>query len=268
MALISDMGSKVGNSPHTQLVSVKRDMYMKLFSKLLLVGLLCIPIGTAQADDKVCYTETECPKEVVKEDCTCVGKRGVKGENGSQGDRGTRGPRGPSGNDGAPGADGKDGEPGVNTVIVRYQYRGPNISVGYMGSAFVPQQEYAWAHGPSLRLISDLSNTKDLTLELGWAPFRDGAIMGRASITHWLDDSPGWGLGGGLFFQSIGMAEGRNRGDYVGLLGTVAYLHSWGSLDLRAEAGPSIGGGFYKADGDDGFVIGAVGSAGLSWGWN
>lgn len=239
---------------------MKRVSYAIVFLAALALG-----APTAQAEGpEICYKkiEVECPKTA---DCTCVGERGPRGYKGSKGRDGKDGKDGADGKDGNDGADGRDGRDGYSKIIVRERYSGLRISLGYLASVQIPQQEYAWAHGPSLRLISDLSRDEDLILELGWAPFRKEALMARASITHWIEDSPHIGLGGGLFIQTIGLEEGSGRGDSISLLGTLALRQHYKGFDFRMEIGPSLGGAFYDSGGDDGFILGAVGSAGLSW---
>lgn len=249
-----------------------------LLRNLLITLTLFILTSTVNAEE-TCFAQVECPEATpaAANNCSCDGKRGPRGlrgndgEKGDPGDRGPMGIRGERGERGLTGPAGPAGPPGRNAVAAQpvyhstttYIYRGLNVSLGYMGAAYWPVKDYSWAHGPSLKFTSDLSETKDLTLELGWAPGRYHALIARTAITHW--EWEHLGFGAGLLVQPIGLEEGRENGYYFALVPHVAVGNSYGNLNVRVEVGPSLGLAYY--DKADGLVGGVVGSASLSWTW-
>ena len=165
--------------------------------------------------------------------------------------RGTRGPIGPRGRSGGPG----------ETI-----YRGPDISLGYMGMALWPKNAYAWSQGPSIRLTSPLSAQKDLAIELGWGVGRDRAVMGQVTVTHWLKKRSWLGLGGGLFGQVIGLRANRDTGYYGGITPQISARTGWRRFGLQAQVGPTFGLAGYDGSDTD-VVAGFLSSANLSYKW-
>jgi len=250
---------------------------MKLLIPTLLAVLLVLPTSAlAQeapegSDAVVCWTPKPKPQK-----CACEpGERGAKGPPGA---RGARGSKGDAGEKGDTGEKGEKGDSGV--IVVRVIEEVPvlpdhhhhdaafRLGLGYMGTAIWPANDYAWAHGPSLRLTSGLDGEKTANLELGWMPGRDGAWAIRATMTDWdwlLDDS--WvGLGGGVLWESIGTANGSDPGRYIGLLGEVSVRKRLDWVTLTANVGPVLAYAWYDdARNTKDFTIGVVGSAGASF---
>lgn len=136
-----------------------------------------------------------------------------------------------------------------------------------MGATHFPVHKYAWAHGPSLRLISPLAIRTELMLEAGWAPGRDGAVLLHANITQWTKRRPWLGVGGGVLVQPIGLDEDRALGQFVAVVGQISVRKRvWDVLKVRAGAGPSLAYSWFEDD-ERGFALGLVGSAGVEYVW-
>lgn len=161
---------------------------------------------------------------------------------------------------------GQQGPIGPRGLPGKVIYKGPNLSLGYMGMALWPKNTYAWSHGPSLRLSSPLSETKELAIELGWAIGRDRAVMGQVTVTHWFEDHDWVGFTGGLFGQVIGLRASRDTGYYGGVTPQASVRATWESLDFRASAGLAVGAAGFDNSHTD-IVAGPIGSAGISYRW-
>jgi hypothetical protein len=177
-----------------------------------------------------------------------------------------------------PGPKGDKGDTGIIEIVHTinrpphkhpHEHHDPSfeISLGWLASSYWPENDYAWAQGPSLRLTSSLKGDRTSNLELGWAPGRDGGIMLRATLTDWdwIDDSDWLGFGGGLYWQAVGTDEDRAQGHYVGFLPEVSIRHDFGPILVSANVGPSLAYAYYDDErSTKGFVLGVVGSAGLT----
>lgn len=256
---------------------------MKTAALTILVSLFLV--GQAYADKT-----TVC---ISSEDSTCQkGEQGDKGDKGDRGKRGRRGkrgpqgdvgPQGPQGEKGEQGPQGEKGEPGERTFVllechneyfVFEDHRSSlELGLGYMSSVLVPANEFAWAHGPSLRIISG-NEMRTTNLELAWAPGRDGAVLGKATFTQWEPElrtakGPEWlGLGGGLFGQAIGLSSDRAVGYYVGGIAELSVRASIGKVNLLASAGPVLAYTWYEdSRNTQDFTLGASASVGATLDW-
>ena len=177
------------------------------------------------------------------------------------------GEKGEKGDKGDPGPQGKIGPRGRTILLreVKYVYSGLNIGIGYMGSLFFPKNDYAWAHGPSLRLTSKLAVDKELLLEVGWGWGRDEAVMGQVQLRHWWDDGKSkLGCSGAIYGQAIGLDPDKASGGYVALVPGLVGRTTLGDWRFDAGLGLALGWADYRGqDGDP--IVGLVSSVGVSY---
>jgi len=169
-----------------------------------------------------------------------------------------QGPVGPAGPQGA------KGDRGVT------QYASLYPGVGYMAVGLWPKKDYAWAQGVSLRFESILNADNTMLVQIGFAPGRDGAVMGQVAIRHWFDNTfLGFdsALSFGLFGQVIGLNDNRENGYYAGFTPQLVLSRNiFSNFILSVEAGPVLGLAKYETTDTD-VVGGVLGGAGLSWEW-
>lgn len=247
---------------------------IKYFFYGLIFGLILAIAGPAFAQERECrrVEKVVCePKEPPlirrkrRTPCICPrGKAGPRGPRGRQGRPGPQGPQGKKGEKGDMGVPGKDGQT-IKSEVTYYKtvYSGPTVALAYLSTLLVPVKEYAWAHSPALQLRFPNKLRREFVLDLAWAPGRDEAFTLNANIVNWYDDYPNYGYSVGMLFQTIGLAEDRERGNY--LLGTaqfqVRHGYSFG-LNVYGSVGAGLGYGDYPSD--SGVTLGFVGSLGAS----
>ena len=238
-----------------------------ILSAVAALGLCLVPtdaVAERAGEKNFCERVQECaPPPVVKKKRKKRRKKRkkkvtppvvIKGEKGDKGDRGPAGPQGPRGES-------------KTVIVIAEKPAKPalTIGLGYLVAGFDGAIDKPYAHGPALRLGARLSSNKTLLVELSYAPWKAGGVVGRIGVRHWFNDRPWLGLGVGVYGGAIGVSKKKNVG-VVALNPHLAISKNVGNWILTGDVGPSLA--YIHAPGQNsGALAGFVASLGVRYRW-